>query len=82
VLKARPIKIHITYTGYTDTTFEVSTDKNGALNANNVLVKLKKDGMRLMGVVKSAEEDFPIQGAVVDFEKYHDTARRAVKLRA
>lgn len=63
--KSQTYKIHITYTGYTDTTFEVSTDKNGALNANNVLVKLKKDGMRLMGVVKSAEEDFPIQGAVV-----------------
>jgi len=63
--KSQTYRIHITYNGYTDTTFEVSTDKNGALNANNVLVKLKKDGMRLMGVVKSAEEDFPIQGAVV-----------------
>ena len=63
--KSQTYKIHITYNGYTDTTFEVSTDKNGALNANNVLVKLKKDGMRLMGVVKSAEQDFPIQGAVV-----------------
>jgi len=63
--KNQTYKIHITYSGYTDTTFEVSTDKNGVLSANNVLVKLTKDGMRLMGVIKSAEEDFPIEGAVV-----------------
>jgi len=57
--------IKISYNGYKDTSYTITTEKNGKLSAQNVTVKLKKDGMRLMGVVKNADENFPIKDATI-----------------
>ncbi len=57
--------IKISYNGYKDTAYTITTDKKGTLSAQNVTVKLKKDGMRLLGVIKSADESFPIKDATI-----------------
>ena len=57
--------LKISYSGYTDTTYTLTGDKNAKANVQSVTVKLKKDGMRLMGMVKSREEDFPIKSATI-----------------
>lgn len=63
--KSRTYTLHITYPGYTDTTFTISSDKKGIPTPASVTAVLKKDGMRLLGVIKSKEEDFPIKGATI-----------------
>jgi hypothetical protein len=57
--------IKISYSGYTDTSYTITTDKNAKPSAQNVVVKLKKDGMRLMGIIKSRNENFPIKDATI-----------------
>ncbi len=63
--KNRSYNVKITYSGYTDSTYTITSDKYGKVDAPSVTVSLKKDGMRLMGVIKSREEDFPIKGATI-----------------
>lgn len=63
--KGKTYTVKITYSGYTDTAFTVTTDKNGKPQPETVTVRLKKDGMRLMGVIRSREEDFPIKSATI-----------------
>lgn len=63
--KNRTYILKISYSGYTDTAYTVTTDKNAKTSVQNITVSLKKDGMRLMGVIKSHEEDFPIKGATI-----------------
>ena len=63
--KSQTYLLKISYSGYTDTAYTITTDKNAKADMQSVTVKLKKDGMRLMGMVKSREEDFPIKGATV-----------------
>lgn len=63
--KNQTYTIKISYPGYTDTTFSVKSDKNGKPSPEYVVVRLKKDGMRLMGAIKSAEENFPIKDAAI-----------------
>lgn len=63
--KNQSYSVKITYSGYTDTTYTVISDKNGRIDVPSITVSLKKDGMRLMGVIKSREEDFPIKGATI-----------------
>ena len=57
--------LKISYSGYKDTVYTITTDKKGIPSAQNVTVKLKKDGMRLMGIIKSADQDFPIKDATI-----------------
>lgn len=63
--KNQSYSVKITYSGYTDTTYTVISDKSGRIDVPSITVSLKKDGMRLMGVIKSREEDFPIKGATI-----------------
>jgi hypothetical protein len=63
--KSRTFTLHITYPGYTDTTFTISSDKKGIPSPASVTCILRKDGMRLLGTIKSKEEDFPIKGATI-----------------
>lgn len=63
--KNRTYTIRISYPGYTDTMFIVQTDKTGRPSSANLTVRLKKDGMRLMGKIKSREDDFPIKEATI-----------------
>ncbi len=63
--KSQTYLLKISYSGYADTAYTFTTDKNAKADVQSVTVKLKKDGMRLMGMVKSREEDFPIKGATV-----------------
>ena len=64
-LKYKRYTITITYPGYKDTVFTVNTDQNAVPNPTGITVKLKKDGMRLMGVIRSSDEKFPIEGATI-----------------
>lgn len=63
--KSKTYKVHISKQGYSDTTFTITTDKEGKPSAQYVTVRLVKDGMRLMGSVRSLDEKFPIRGATV-----------------
>ncbi len=63
--KDKTLTIKITYPGYIDTTYTITSDKNGYPSAQNITVHLKKDGMRLMGTIKSRTEDFPIKDATI-----------------
>jgi hypothetical protein len=63
--KSRTYTLHITYPGYTDTTFTITSDKKGIPTPAAVTTVLKKDGMRLLGIIKSKEDDFPIKGATI-----------------
>ncbi|MCW5907893.1 MAG: hypothetical protein KIS94_08545 [Chitinophagales bacterium] len=63
--KSKTYKLHVTHPGYTDTTFSITTDKKGNPSPATVTVILRKDGMRLLGVIKSKEDDFPIKGATI-----------------
>ncbi len=56
---------HISYAGYKDSTFTVITDKKGIPDKQNVTIWLKKDGMRLVGVIKNREDDFPVKDACI-----------------
>ena len=57
--------VKISYAGYTDTTFTIKTDKNAKPFPEYMAVRLKKDGMRLLGVLRSREESFPIKEAAI-----------------
>lgn len=63
--KSRRYTLHVSYPGYTDTTFTISSDKKGTPSPASVTTVLIKDGMRLLGTIKSKEEDFPIRGATI-----------------
>ncbi|HLP49761.1 MAG TPA: carboxypeptidase regulatory-like domain-containing protein, partial [Chitinophagales bacterium] len=63
--KIQTYSVKISYDGYKDTTYTFTTDAKGVPSAQNVNVRLKKDGMRLMGVVKNSNENFPISEATV-----------------
>lgn len=63
--KSKTYILRASYPGYVDTTFKITTDKNGVPTPAMVTVVLKKDGMRLLGVIKGKEDDFPIAGAVI-----------------
>lgn len=63
--KNQTYTIQVSYPGYLDTAFTIKTDKNAKPFPEYVVVKLKKDGMRLIGVIKSAEENFPIKDAAI-----------------
>ena len=63
--KNQEYKISVSYPGYTDTTFVVKTDKNAIPTPAKVTNVLRKDGMRLLGVIRSREEDFPIKDATI-----------------
>lgn len=57
--------VKISYDGYKDTTYMFTTNGKGVPSAQNVNVRLKKDGMRLMGVIKGSDENFPIKEATI-----------------
>ncbi|MDB5283352.1 MAG: hypothetical protein JWO06_2427, partial [Bacteroidota bacterium] len=63
--KNQQYTIKITYTAYFDTTYTISTDKNAEPSPATVTAVLKKDGMRLLGVIRSADENFPIKNATI-----------------
>lgn len=63
--KNQTYTIKISYPGYIDTTFSIKSDKTGKPSPEYLVVRLKKDGMRLMGAIKSAEENFPIKDACI-----------------
>ena len=63
--KNQAYTIKISYSGYSDTTYSISADKKAIPTPATVTVKLKKDGMRLMGEVKSADESFPIKDVTI-----------------
>ena len=65
VSKNRTYTVKVSFPGYIDTTFKVQTDKAGKPFPPNLSVSLKKDGMRLMGKIKSREDDFPIKEATI-----------------
>lgn len=65
VQKNQTYTVSITYPGYTDTSFTVKTDKNARPDPETLTIKLTKDGMRLLGVIRSREEEIPIQGATI-----------------
>ena len=65
VNKNQTYTVKISYSGFTDTTFTIKTDKAGKPFPEYISVRLKKDGMRLMGMLKSREENFPIKEAAV-----------------
>jgi hypothetical protein len=63
--KNKTYRVKVVYPGYTDTSFVFTTDKSANPSAQNISVKLKKDGMRLTGTLRSREENFPIKEATV-----------------
>jgi hypothetical protein len=63
--KNQQYTIHISYPGCVDTAYTITTDNKGRPDPAMVTVKLKKDGMRLVGSVKSAGDDFPIKDVTV-----------------
>lgn len=65
VSKNRTYTIKVSYPGYIDTIFTVQTDKAGKPFPPNLIVRLMKDGMRLMGKIRSREEEFPIKEATI-----------------
>lgn len=63
--KKKTYSIYVSYPGYTDTTFTVSCDKKGVVSPPSVTAVLRKDGMRLVGTIRSAEDNFPVKGATI-----------------
>lgn len=63
--KNQSYRIKISKQGYSDTTFTITTDKDAKPSAQYVTVRLHKDGMRLLGSVRSMDEKYPIRGATV-----------------
>ena len=63
--KEQTYSLRISYEGYKDTTLTFTTDKKGVPSAQNITVRLQKDGMRLLGVIKSRDENFPIKEATI-----------------
>ncbi|HRG91047.1 MAG TPA: hypothetical protein PLW44_18620, partial [Chitinophagales bacterium] len=63
--KSQSYIVKISYDGYKDTTYTFTTNAKGVPSAQNVNVRLKKDGMRLMGVIKGSDENFPIKEATI-----------------
>ncbi len=57
--------IKASYPGYKDSIVIIKTDKKGIPSQQNITIRLKKDGMRLMGFIKNREEDFPIKDACI-----------------
>ena len=64
-VKSQAYTVKISYPGYADTSYSVTTDKKANPTPATVTVKLRKDGMRLMGDVRSADENFPIKDVTV-----------------
>jgi len=64
-VKNKTYNLHIEVAGYKDTTFIITTDKSGQPQPTSLKVVLKKDGIRLTGVLKSIEENFPIANATL-----------------
>ncbi|MDW8417965.1 MAG: OmpA family protein [Chitinophagales bacterium] len=65
VNKDKSYSVKISYAGYKDTTFTFKTDKKGIPDAQQVTVRLQKDGTRLIGRVLSSEDNFPISYVAV-----------------
>jgi hypothetical protein len=61
--KTYSIKIHVP--GFRDTAYTIASNKNAIPEPATWKVVLKKDGIRLTGMVKSVEENFPINEATV-----------------
>lgn len=59
------VKISYASGDYADTIFTFTTDKNDKPSAQNVIVRLKKNGIWLSGTVRSQAEFFPIADATV-----------------
>jgi len=59
--KNKTYSIKITYSGYTDTSYTITTNKNANPSTQNVIVRIKKDGMRLMGVIKTGKKIFRLK---------------------
>ena len=53
----------VSYPGRKDTTVTITTDKKGLNPFSGKKIKLKKDGMRLLGKLVDKETDLPIQAA-------------------
>ena len=64
-VKNQSYTVKISCPGYVDTVINITADKKGAPTPATATVKLKKDGLRLVGKVKSADEDFPIKDVTV-----------------
>jgi len=64
VVKDQNYSIHISVPGYVDTTYRVVTDKKGKPIRDSVTVRLKKDGMRLVGHVQGSD-NLPIKNATL-----------------
>ena len=63
--KGKSYLIKISYNGYKDTTYTITTNKKGTTSAQNVTIRLSKHGMRLMGAIKNQDEIFPIKDATI-----------------
>ncbi len=63
--KNKTYTIKISYPGYADTTFDLTTDKNGKpVTADNTVI-LHKDGLRFVGVLRGIDKKFPIADATI-----------------
>lgn len=63
--KNKTYTIKISFPGYADTTFDLTTDKNGKpVTADNTVI-LHKDGMRFVGVLRGIDKKFPIADATI-----------------
>lgn len=63
--KSETYVVKISYPGYRDTMYFLTSDKNGIIKPDTVTVRLVKDGLRLVGTIRADDDNFPLRKTTI-----------------